>query len=301
MVGKRLRKHLTWKRGAIGGGLLGAALITAVLLLPGCLPPEMDEAAEAMAHLPRQSYSASLTGGAFEVSYVASGDPTGPRVILIHGTPGAADNWGFLLADPPAGMEVVAVDRPGFGQTTPKREVVRLDDHARAIAPLLVERRGVKPVVVGHSYGGPVAARLAVDYPDRVGGLVLAAAALDPDLEDIYWYQHVGEWAAVSWLVPEPLRHCNREILALEEELRTLAPRLAAVGVPVEIVHGTDDDLVPYANVAFMQRAFSGAPVRVDRLDGANHFLPWLHVDALRSAIMRVVDAQSGGATQPAP
>ncbi|MEM7682322.1 MAG: alpha/beta fold hydrolase [Planctomycetota bacterium] len=294
----RLRRKLHWKHGLIGGGALGSVVVGAVLLLPGCLPPEMKQASDAVAHLNRQSYPVSISDRQLEVRYLATGDPNGPRVLLIHGTPGEAENWGFLLADPPPGVEVVAVDRPGFGQTTPKREVVRLEDQAAALAPLLVDRQGKKTIVVGHSYGGPVAAQLAVDYPDRVGGLVMAAAALDPDLERILWYQHVGEW--LSWAIPDDLKHTNREIFALEDELRGLAPRLAEITTPIEIIHGTDDELVPYENVPYMSAGFTGPErLRVTRLEGANHFLPWLHTPALREAIDRLLESPGEAEADP--
>jgi pimeloyl-ACP methyl ester carboxylesterase len=52
------------------------------------------------------------------------------------------------------------------------------------LAPLLrLGKSAKKPILVGHSLGGPVAARLAMDYPDEVGGLILVAPSIDPELE----------------------------------------------------------------------------------------------------------------------
>ncbi len=121
------------------------------------------------------------------LSYLKAGSPTDPRLIFIHGSPGAATAYVGYLHDPINGMETVTVDRLGYGKSTPRTAVVRFEEQAAAIAPLLVERGGVKPIVVGHSLGGPIAARLAADYPDEVGALVVVGGGLDPDLEDVRW------------------------------------------------------------------------------------------------------------------
>ena len=72
------------------------------------------------------------------------------------------------MHDPVEGFETVAVDRLGYGESRPKKAVVSFEEQAAAIAPLLEERRGHWPVVVGHSLGGPIAARLAADNPGKV-------------------------------------------------------------------------------------------------------------------------------------
>jgi pimeloyl-ACP methyl ester carboxylesterase len=58
------------------------------------------------------------------------------------------------------------------------------------------------------------------------------------------------------------------------------------VTAKVVIVHGTADDLVPVANVAYMQERFSSARgISTVLLDGQNHFLPWNSEGAVREAL----------------
>jgi len=47
---------------------------------------------------------------------------------------------------------------------------------------LLSPPDGARVVIAGYSYGGPLALQVAVDFPDRVEGLVLVASAADPEL-----------------------------------------------------------------------------------------------------------------------
>ena len=218
--------------------------------------------------------------------YLRAGDPAGRRVIFVHGTPGSAYAFTDYLVNVPPGFEFISIDRPGFGKSGPEGAVVSLERQALALRPLLVTRGGKKPILVGHSLGGPIIARAAVDNPGKIGGLVIAAGSLDPDLEEVQLVQHVAEVFGLSYLVSRKLRNANRELIGLKKHLVLLQPRLKDIRCPVVIVHGTKDDLVPYKNVAFMRRHLTGsARITVVRLDGTNHFLPWNSKAALDRSV----------------
>ncbi len=245
--------------------------------------------------------SASLEGQAAEamtltdpsVRYFIAGNPTDRRVIFVHGTPGSASNFKRFLVSPIAGIETLAVDRLGWGKSDPSHVEPSLEAQAASLEPLLEIRRGedgqeLRPILIGHSLGAPIVARAAIDFPDRVGGLVILAGSLDPELEKTLFIQRVGEVWPISWLLPRWLLHTNRELLPLKAELEALSERLGEVTCPVLIIHGTEDRLVPYENVAYMRAAFSSAPVEVISLKGAGHMLPWTHESQLRAAITRM-------------
>ena len=90
-----------------------------------------------------------------------AGDPVGRRVIFVHGTPGRSGAWSDYLANVPKGFEFVAIDRAGFGKSGPAGAVTSLKDQARTILPLLVDRGGGWPILVGHSLGALTALALA--------------------------------------------------------------------------------------------------------------------------------------------
>ena len=79
--------------------------------------------------------------------------------------------------------------------------------------------------------------------------------------------------------------------MALGPELQALADALPRIAAKVVIVHGTQDDLVPVANVPFMQTRLQGARcVKVVLLEGRNHFLPWNSEAPVRDAIRDALD-----------
>ena len=254
----------------------------------GCAPPGP--------HTPQASTEAmrqTLAVGAplsTTISFLRAGNPQGTRLILVHGTPGEATAWADYLASPPPGLEVVALDRPGFGHSGPPGAMPSLADQAAAVRALL-PADGRPVVLLGHSLGGPVVAQVAADVPDRIKAVVLLAASLDPGLEQIHPMQHVGDWAWVRAMLPRVIRNANTELMALQPELEALALALPRITAKVVIVHGTEDNLVPVANVPFMQARLTGARcVNTTLLPGRNHFLPWNSETEVRAAIAAALE-----------
>lgn len=170
------------------------------------------------------------------LSYLRAAAADERRLIFVHGTPESADNYLSYLVDPPAGWEVISVDRPGFG-SSPAGDAASLTlaGQAAALVPLLVERDGKRPVLVGHSLGGPIVLRLAADRPDAVGGVVVLAGSVDPALERPRWYNVAGAVPPIPWLLPAALRRANEEIFAAPRETQALAKVLGRVVCPVVI------------------------------------------------------------------
>jgi pimeloyl-ACP methyl ester carboxylesterase len=249
----------------------------------GCAPPGPRTPDRALQGLRSRIDVAAAPG--LRVSYLRAGPVDAARLILVHGTPGSADGWADYVASPPPGLEVVAIDRPGFGDSGPVDALPRLEDQARAVAALL-PTDGRPAILLGHSLGGAIVARVAADHPARVQSVVLLAASLDPAQERVHPLQRVGTWAAVRSLLPRALRNANAELMALEPELQALAAVLPQIRAQMIIVHGTQDDLVPVANVPFMQARLTGSRcVRTVLLEGRNHFLPWNSEADVRDAI----------------
>lgn len=271
------------------------AVLGTALALIGCSIPGPDTSDQDAAALPR--HELRLNAG-YALSYLEAGAPDGRLAVFVHGTPGDAHAWTDYLMGVPQGLRYVAVDRPGFGNSGPDDAVVSLREQAEALTQLIRAAGGKPAVLIGHSLGGPIIAQAAVDNPELVAALVVVAGSLDPALEDVPFIQYVGDTWPVSALLPRMLRNANREIIALEPQLAALAPRLAAIKVPVTIVHGTKDDLVPFANVAFMKKHMTGTKAMdVTVLDGQNHFLPWNSKRAVDAAIAKALTM----AEAPAP
>ena len=270
----RVSRALTVMRHGAPAKLIAAAALT------GCTFG-YETPASKLASLERGSY----TFNGRTVEYFRAGDPDGRRVIYVHGTPGDATNFAGFLSEPIAGLEHVAVDRLGFGRSDP-RAVTGFAEQAASLGPLLVERGGRWPILVGHSLGGPIVARLAADHPERVGGLVIVSGSLDPALEKPRWFNHVGDTWLARPVMGRALRNSNDELMAAPKETRELDAILDRVTCPVVVIHGTRDKLVPAANVDYMRGRWADAEFVV--LEGENHFIPWTRPETIRGAVEKL-------------
>lgn len=274
------------------------ALVGGALALSACAVPGPEASDDAAAKLPR--HELALPAG-YNLSYLEQGEPDGRLAIFVHGTPGDAHAWTDYLMAVPKGYRYIAIDRPGFGRSGPDDAVGSLHAQADAIAAVIRANGGKPAVLIGHSLGGPIVAQAAVDNPDLVAALVILAGSLDPAQENVPFVQYVGDTWPISALLPRWLRNANREVLALEPQLASLAPRLAAIRVAVTIVHGTKDDLVPFANVAFIKAHMTGTQaMNVTVLEGQNHFLPWNSKKTVDAAIAKAFEMMDHAPTATA-
>jgi len=209
------------------------------------------------------------------VSFVETGNPEGRVVVFIHGSPGSWDNFiGYLLDESlRKSCRLISVNRLGYVGDSRGRPEHSLKRQAEAVMRVLPE--GTPVLAVGHSMGGPIAVRLAADYPDRVAGLLLLSAAVDPDLERVLPIQRVGNHPLIAWMLPASLNVCNRELMPLQAELEILEETWPRLRIPLLAVHGEEDGLVPVANMDYLRLQVPEDRLEIRILKGENHFIPW--------------------------
>lgn len=168
---------------------------------------------------------------------------TPPVVLYLRGNDG---NLGWevdrLRALHEYGVAVLAIDYRGYGRSDgPPPSEVQVYEDAVAAWDFLVGARGIRPhriVVYGHSLGGAVAAELALR---RGPACALVLEATFTTMADMGRLQY-------PWLPVDRL---------LRERFETEA-KLGQLDLPVIVVHGTADDLVPFAMGERLYRAARG-------------------------------------------
>ena len=113
-----------------------------------------------------------ITVDGVRLHYKITGPEDGPPVLVLHGASSNLEEPRTALSQALADYRTIWLDRPGLGWSerpdvwwTPQRE-------AFLIQRFLDELEIGESVVVGHSWGAAIAARLAMDHPERVTGLV---------------------------------------------------------------------------------------------------------------------------------
>jgi pimeloyl-ACP methyl ester carboxylesterase len=273
------------------GVLLTFVLFIVLAAVGGCGPPYETDTDKLFGDVVPLLSSYEVAGQ--PVYYVQTGNPDGAAVIFIHGTPGSWDGYGVFLADErlQRSFRLIAVDRPGFGKAADQQLELSLQKQAELFHPLLGGEKGqCRPILVGHSLGAPVAARMAMDFPDEVGGVLLIAPSLDPDLEQPRWYNYLAEWRLVRWVVPEVMERANDEVFALPDELCAMVPLWSFINVPVTLIQGNKDKLVSPANVEFAERMLPGETLRTVRVAEAGHFILWKQPELIIEELIALAD-----------
>jgi len=204
---------------------------------------------------------------------------TGARtVVLLHGFGGDLDNWLFNVGPLAAVADVVALDLPGHGQSAIAVPGPSVEALAGFVAAFLDALGIDRCHLAGHSLGAAVAAQLALDQPGRVAGLVLIAPAgfgleismeyIDgfvrasgkKDLKGVLGLLFADESLVTRPLVDGVLRYKRLDgVGGLLESLsagvfpdgrQAAQPgrRLDAHSVPVTVVWGGDDRVIPAAH-----------------------------------------------------
>jgi alpha-beta hydrolase superfamily lysophospholipase len=193
-------------------------------------------------------------GDRLHAFWAVADDPSAPVLLYLHGArwnlTGSVtriERWRKL------GFSVLAIDYRGFGRSTDvaPSEALAYEDALAGWDFLAQAAPGRPRFIVGHSLGGAIATELAVRRPEA-SGLVLEATftSIRDMIEHTAWK-----------LLPVNL--------ILTQEFDSLA-KIAAIRLPVLIVHGTADAVVPYE---MGERLFAAAtaPKRFIKVDGGSH------------------------------
>lgn len=229
-------------------------------------------------------------------------------VLLLHGQPGGARDWELVVEAIDARASVLAIDRPGWdGVSAPGG----LRHSAEAAAAALEAAGHERATVAGLSYGGAVAAWLAIERPDLVGALVLvspaanvaslqpvdrllaapvagylASAAVLSGIALALTSGRVRRYLERTFSLPDDyLRATARRLRgpgawsafvveqrSLFRDLPILEARLAEIRAPTTVVIGTSDTIVPLAAGRQLVRQIPDA--ELIEVDGGHHVLP---------------------------
>lgn len=214
-------------------------------------------------------------------------------LLFVHGSPGDWKAWSYYLKTPElAGFAGrVAVDRPGFGASGGGRVVTDLRQQAALLSALIPA--GQKALVIGHSLGGPIAAWMAIDAPEKVCGAVSIAGSLSSRFEEPRWYNLLADSALLRWAVPKEMAWSNQEMMPLSGELRKLEAAISQLRTPLLLIQGGKDSLVDPRTADEVEKRAPRAWLKVLRLPAETHFVLWENPQIIVDAIKDMSCASS--------
>ncbi len=231
------------------------------------------------------------------VHYEAYG--RGTPVILLHGWLGSWGCWLGTMEALASHHRTYALDFWGFGESDKRRESYNISDFV-ALVEQFMERLGIQAApVMGHSMGGTVALKLALDRPQRVSKVAMVGSPIDgrslnlflklagfPWIAFLVWnspsllrlgIRLFAPWIAASWSEWYGMLMRDLSRMTLESFLWSihslhhtdLRPRLHALRMPALGVYGRGDKIVDPRQAELLEKV-SGA--RVVMMQSARHF-----------------------------
>jgi magnesium chelatase accessory protein len=255
---------------------------------------------------PGHAHSRFLRAAGIDWHVQVSG--AGPVALLLHGTGASTHSWRGLAPLLAARFTVVAPDLPGHAFTrAPEGLALSLPVMARSVASLLAEI-GQKPdIIIGHSAGAAVAMQMALDGATAPRGIVSLNGALRP-LEGFAsrFFPPVARLLALLPIVPNMFAWRARDPAVVDDLLRQtgssigdadralyhrlattpshigaalsmmanwevggLEAAMARLTLPVLLVAGAEDGMVPASEAAIVARKLAHAEVA--KLKGLGH------------------------------
>jgi pimeloyl-ACP methyl ester carboxylesterase len=267
--------------------------------------------------------------------------PDAPAVVVLHGAGSNLEDMYLALGERLTSRHrVIFVDRPGLGFSARKAGEGSSPSDQAAVLRDVLDTLGVdRVIVVGHSWGGTLALTFALDFPERVAGLVLVAPATHPGLwpmkrlnallaGPLGWLfartlafpfgvvlmwpgsrtaflpqkipdGYVKRSAAMLVLRPVTLMANWADVGCLEAFLERQIERYGALAAPTVVLAGDRDPLVPPARHC-EQLAAAAPHVKVVMLPGFGHMLHHAAADRVAAAVEEVSVGASAGAERNA-
>lgn len=248
---------------------------------------------------------------------------TGPPIVLIHGFgPSISVSWGLNIETLGRSRQVIALDLPGFGESEEPQVEFSISYLSRFLNHFLYALDAKQTAIVGHSLGANVAARFAIDHPDRISALILVAGFGPPALP-------VRLRLATSPFMNKLLRRSNEKLVrrfvsslfydkqlvtdelvreflneAKVQETRNPRPQfwslldyrfprseLARITMPTLLVHGARDELIPAAHSVRASAFIKGSELQI--LPNCGHWIQREEPDTFNQMVSTFLERHS--------
>jgi pimeloyl-ACP methyl ester carboxylesterase len=227
--------------------------------------------------------------------YLEIQDNPQTSIVFVHGTPGGWGSFSRYFEDKGLvrDFSLNVIDRPGWGESGYDKKLFpnTLSEQSRLIGSILKDiwqnSKQQKIILVGHSLGGSLVPKIAVDYPQYVKGVIVLAGDLDPKLSEARWFNKVMTWLPETFF-PKRWINSNNEVIAIQAGLTELQTQFSDITLPITVLQGVEDGLVRPGSAIKAPEIFKSSQVEVIMLQGASHIINLTHMEEVKKAIYQM-------------
>lgn len=214
-------------------------------------------------------------------------DTTLQNLVFIHGSPGSAMDFKHYLLDEELNKKanLIAFDRIGYGPST-IGELQNISFEVDLLNYLTLNLNTSKTILVGYSYGGPIALASKKEYKK----IVLCAPAVYSEVEPMFWFSNFYKWKITRWMMPNLLKVASKEKLQHKEDLIGFEQNWDDNPSDVYTIHGDKDWIVPYENALYLQKQFPKERFELITLKEASHDLIWTRFEEIKTVLIKVIE-----------
>lgn len=215
-------------------------------------------------------------------------DTTLPTLVFVHGTIGSSTDFINYMTDSVllSKANMISYDRIGYNykDKNPVQESIAFERDM--LSAVIKDLNPEKTIVVGYSYGGPIALALQ----QKVDKVILLAPAVYSKVEPMPWMVNFYKWKLTRWLVPPIWKQASKEKLSHKKDLKQFEKNWKTSPNQTISIHGTKDWIVPYENSLFLKKQFNSNQFKLIPVSDAGHGFIWSKFDTIKQLLIQQLD-----------
>jgi pimeloyl-ACP methyl ester carboxylesterase len=211
-----------------------------------------------------------------------------PTMVFVHGTIGSSVDFIGYMSDSVLAKKTnfISYDRVGYNYDDEYKTQASIAFERDLLQSITKDLDHQKTIVVGYSYGGPIALADTNDYKKTI----LIAPAVYYKVEPEFWFVNIYKWSLTRWLVPNIWKQAGKEKLTHKEDLQKFDNIWTENKNDIISIHGTADVIVPFSNSEYLLEQFPEKQFNLVKIPRAKHFLIWEDFDIIKEQFIKSLD-----------
>ncbi|MBU2635455.1 alpha/beta hydrolase [Patescibacteria group bacterium] len=207
-----------------------------------------------------------------KINYKTLGE--GNSLLILHGWGSRSDNWqrvGEMLAE--KGIKVIIPDLPGFGQSQKPPRAWNLDDYCDFVEEFVKILNLANFSLLGHSFGGALAVKCGLKFPEKIDKLFLASAVcIRKKTFKNKLFKFLSKFLKIKTPFLRKVFYRKSDYLSVEGTMKEiylklikqdLSDVLSQIQIPTVIIWGEKDNITPLSDAKIINQKIKDSKIEI--------------------------------------